>query len=720
MTRDAHRILVSVVALGGLCCATISCATVRQSAVAPIAPNVLVPTRIDALNYDEARRSFYMLKIHDARRAPLRQALLAHLLRVHTKAATSSSYEANVTLFEEAMSYYQPVELAADKWSVPLQAVAEGLLEQASARGDEARMLAALTALEHVVPERAAHYRDSYQEVAGWGREVRKNLESPVESWTRLIEVWQEHARLTPVPSILSYLVDLYVQRRDAALVWIDETEGGAANPTAMWSLEAAPLGPMVARTPLDVAGIYLQYGDLATARGHVLAMGTRSGTERRVLEVLRSAEQLGPSGAEALYELAEVYRASRPEVATGMCHLGMQRFAKEASFPLCLARLAAQKESYSDMASYYNWAIALDPQQRRLYDEAEVRLAAVIEQGLFQTNVEAVRNLVASSERILTERVRRWGSSDMPVSLAQLHLLAGVLEMNAGDSAAAERHLRLSLKLEKTHTVLVQLGVLAERTGKLSRAISWYRRALRRLPMAEANHAKRAETLEHLGDTWRKDGAHDKSAQAYGEALSLWDKAVSSVSGGTLAILHVRRGVLYDRLDLHDQAVTAFRDAMSAEPSWRETYASILAHLVVAKPDVPLAHEVFRQAQRQLSLEPEWKVYFALWVTSIAGRAGTSPDRDVDAVLQELSDTASWWSQLAKFGSGQLPYDKLIVEANGPGQQTEAYFYEAARRLTRGDASGARQLFQRVLDSRMVSFYEFAMAQELIATVGP
>ena len=71
---------------------------------------------------------------------------------------------------------------------------------------------------------------------------------------------------------------------------------------------------------------------------------------------------------------------------------------------------------------------------------------------------------------------------------------------------------------------------------------------------------------------------------------------------------------------------------------------------------------------------------------------------------------------RLARFGAGKLDYEKLTDEASGAGQRTEADFYEGARRLGLGDQAGARAMFEKVLQSQMVNFYEFAMAQELFA----
>jgi lipoprotein NlpI len=165
------------------------------------------------------------------------------------------------------------------------------------------------------------------------------------------------------------------------------------------------------------------------------------------------------------------------------------------------------------------------------------------------------------------------------------------------------------------------------------------------------------------------------------------------------------------------DEAKSAFERAMDAAPSARETYATILAFLVVGAPDAAFAQKVFHIAQNQVGLEPEWKVYFALWLRMIAGRSGLPVEGDVLAVFDSFADGDDWFAKLARFGSGKLNYDTLLEEAEANGERAEAYFYEGGRRLSQGDDSGARAMFAKVLDTQMVNFYEFSMAQELLAS---
>jgi hypothetical protein len=121
------------------------------------------------------------------------------------------------------------------------------------------------------------------------------------------------------------------------------------------------------------------------------------------------------------------------------------------------------------------------------------------------------------------------------------------------------------------------------------------------------------------------------------------------------------------------------------------------------------------RRAERQLTLDPEWKTYFGLWVKAIAARGKTQAPEDVDRLLARLARSDAWWGHLAQLGIGSVDYATLSGLAKTRGEHAEADFYEGVRRLGTGDIVGVRELLKRVLASRMVGFYEYQMAQELL-----
>jgi hypothetical protein len=161
--------------------------------------------------------------------------------------------------------------------------------------------------------------------------------------------------------------------------------------------------------------------------------------------------------------------------------------------------------------------------------------------------------------------------------------------------------------------------------------------------------------------------------------------------------------------------SVATFRRALDSSPSWREPYAAMLSHLVVSRPDADLAETVLRRAQFQLTLEPEWRVYFALWTLAVAGRASAEVSPDVRQLLEEMAAGQGWSARLASFGAGQLDFEQLSAAATSRSERAEALFYEGTRLLGAGDREGAVRRFREVIATGMVSFFEHAMAQELL-----
>ncbi len=80
----------------------------------------------------------------------------------------------------------------------------------------------------------------------------------------------------------------------------------------------------------------------------------------------------------------------------------------------------------------------------------------------------------------------------------------------------------------------------------------------------------------------------------------------------------------------------------------------------------------------------------------------------------------AGWYHVLARFATGRLTYEQALASADTVGKRAEAYFYEAMRRLGDGKADDAQQLWKKVIDTRMFSFFEFDMASRYLRVGAP
>lgn len=678
----------------------------------------LVASEVDAR---ALRRRLWRVDPRSEEARTLRSTLATYIGARAKAAIRTDDYDAVIAGLTRMASLYTPDTFESESLSPAFLPLADYLLREGSPRGDEAAVLAALwikRALAKDAAERAKAAED-YEALLRWGSEVRSTLGSEVARVSGLIEVATKQVELTPATSHLRRLTTLIAQRRAHIVAFLKDRQSRESLSAPQLFQQHRQALPLLARAPLDMASVFLRHGDTRGAIREVRKLEDTGPSQGRLVAALQAASEAGERGLTAQFELATAFLDTRAEVSEGLCRAGLRRAPEDPRFPACLARVAVKQSRPDDAATWYGEAVALAPESRALYDEALERMASLIQRGLFSSDPGQARVVADRAERLLSERLKRW--KDIPPSVAPsaLYLLFGILDTNAGKVEAAREHFRESIALEASADAYFQLGLLELRLGNAATS----RELLKQAVEVAAEHegaapGKRAELFEQLAEATRRAEGTQKAQSLYREALALWQDAGSDLEGPGLAMFHVRRGIIHDRLGDLRASQRAFQAAMDASPGWREPYASLLSHVAVRQPDLALSRYVFRQANRQLTLEPEWKVYFALWVRMIALRAGSEVPSEVAATLKELSVGPGWWARLARFASGDWDADTLLDAASNRGERAEASFYAAIDLLARGDADRARKLLEAVLSTKMVSYYEYVMATEILATL--
>jgi tetratricopeptide (TPR) repeat protein len=726
MLRTAHRItlraprlgrvhlaqfalVVAVAVLGG------GCAGPGQGAAKP-ATVLDLPDELDEASYARAERAYLRLDPAAPERTELRARLVRHLLKEAERARAAEEYDRVVDDVSHATSLYLPEELT--KTLLPEFGPLAGYLRtEGERRGDEPRVLSALWIQKTLSPDNPEP-RQQYDMLRHWSDEARQNLGGLTEHLSGLIDVMAEHARITPAPEVLATLADLYIERRRKLVLTFGpdaEQQEGSNELTYQDYREATQA---LNRAPLDIAAVYLAHQDFDHALERLRTLETATGLEPRLRATLERAVTNESDAPVSVLALSRKYlEGGEVQVSRALCLYGVRRFPQDATFPQCLARIAALADDYPEATAEYAAAIALSPEQRELYDEALEVLANLMRGEMFDGDPSETRALAQEARAILDERFKRWPDVEPPVAVEDLELAVGLAEMSAGNADEARARLEASVKKRETTRALIQLGQLAARTGQPQQAEQYLTRALEKSTLKTPEEARlRAQILEQLGDVHREGHDMERARQRYAEALAVWENQAQGASDAPQkAFAHIRRGILLSRLGRRPESIDAFEQAMQTAPDNRETYAQILAHLVVSAPEPDFAESILRRAQRQLTLDPEWKAYFALWVKAIGGRAHLAPSHDVDRLLERLARSDGWWGRLAQFGLGTITYDRLSAIASTRGEHAEADFYEGVRRLGADDLAGARQLFKKVIDSHMVGFYEYQMAQELL-----
>lgn len=674
---------------------------------------VVAPSTITDATFGEGVRALFRMDIEDGARAELRDHLVQHLVSKVGPILEAGNYDDVVEHFASITRFYSPDDFTEHRISPSLRTIAEWIVEHGSPSGREGDVLAAdlvLLSMPNARPEAQA----AYDQLAAWGVEVRANLPSVPERMNGLVRVWEEHARLAPGSAVLERLANLIVERREALTRLFSENERPFGGGMTLEEYRAANIA--LTRAPFDVAAVFLAHGDVASAIRHVQGMGGNAATEAQLVRVMRDAVSEGGESDEALLTLARGYmeeELGRVDVALALCSYGQRKNPTDPRYPQCLGRIAAIEERFADATAYYADAISIAPGERTLYDEALQVLASLIDRFNASDSSESseLRAISSKAEQILNERQRRFPDTDPPVAIEALHFVMGMASMSGGDGAEAQRHFEASVAARPTVDTLSQLGTLLLRTGHAEDAVRRFREAL---DLASGQHEQRAFLLRMMGDGFRMQNNVDQSRRMYEQALG----EIASVQGEDAtgsAKLDAQRGAILDLLGRHDESAIMFRRAASAGASEMAVYSAILSYLVVGpRPDLALAQDVYRAALRQLTVPPEWKVYFALWVKAIAARAHATVDADVSSTLEQLVQGTSWSSALARFGAGQIDFQMLLSLATTRGQEAEANFYEGARLLGANDAAGARARFATVLGTQMVAYFEYAMAQEL------
>jgi tetratricopeptide (TPR) repeat protein len=688
----------------GLLSLTVACAHSKSTTRGTAGARVKSAEPVPQAEYPDETRRFLRMSIDNPERLKLRDRLIASVLSQAQSLADVGDYEGVVVEVSRLTMFLSPSEYAAGVLPKYVEPIAKHIVDQGGRLGDEGNVLAANYILERLTGDEL--YERQYDVVASWGREARANLDTVSEQYAGLISVWIDHADLTPAPDVLDTLAGLHIAGRDAVAAESAENRhrlgiGGERQ---------------LRLAPLNVAAVYLAHGDLDSAVAKVESMSAGGELQVRLLDLMRAAGSADEVGASATSELVEGYRVARPDVAAGLCRSALLRFPQDHRFPTCMARVAADSEQFADATAWYVIAIELSPELIDLYDEALGQLDEFIKTRLADPHPERSSALARGAETMLAERQKRWPDTTPPIATNELEFLIGMLEMNAGHADEAQQRFEKSLLRDEEPAALSQLGLLLERTGHPKEAEQRYRRALELAPSNTlADDLQRADILENLGNAARSQGRTGEMTAHYTSALGSWTEARDQVEGPTAALVEMRRGVLLDNLGHHERAVDAFENAMSHAPQWRDVYAGILAHLVSSDPDFELAGSVWRRSQLHLTLPPEWKVYFTLWIQLITARAGQPPAPEHTDLLRRLGASSSWWGKLASFGAGDLDYESLLSVASSLGEETEALYYEGSRLFIAGERKAANEQFQRVLDTKMVSFFEYEMARKLL-----
>ena len=727
-------------------------------------------------DFTEARLVFQALPANATERAGLRAKLLHYLLdpvlalnpaalrREVRDLENDDVYDVIFESFREALALYDPAEL----WSAPpripeadqrlLRPAAELVVSVFSPRGGAEQVTLALAALTTMAPE-VRDWRDRLDQVIGWTEEANALGDRGPRKSTSAIDVLEAALGDWPAPAVITRLDALYLQRQQRVVSGMRRPGAGESARRALGELLLAH-GDEIQRAVVSMGGVYLRAGLIGEAARRTAVLAGQTGDDPELRGLLVAAAKPDAAAADYL-ALARKFlprieflggtatEAPDPLIALRVLEAGIARRPDSAEMLVLSSHVARLLSSYF-LAIRRLEEAQLVLERTPAAGDLTARVSAELIELYFlrlRLRLDPERDTPAYAEadalkQRFAETRRRYQSAEMKVKAADIDFELARSYVNTGQIDRAEPlFLRAREEGEHTAEVAMELANLALKRGDPRRATQIVREGLDALRAAQASARDtigsvegRARLERLLGECTDAAGDHSGAEAAWRSALIGWER---------LMIEHLRRknlsetaeaavevGRLLYLLGRHGEGLQKFDEAIEADGDRDQTYIDVIAFLVQqGETDAALGiyHRGLSRPGRAVS---EYvKVYTSLWVLDLSRRTSKMSDQKAEAFLRTLDRRhgdlrprrgAAWYHLLARYAVGQLSYEKMLAAADTTGKRAEIYFYEGMRRLADGKSDDAHALWQKVIDTRMFSFFEFDMASRYLRVGAP
>jgi len=760
------------------------CACAHMSPTAPAGPSrefqseAARTTRITYEDdFQEGRLLFQALPPGVAERTALREKLLHYLLdpvlalhpadlrREVRDLETDDVYDLIFDSFREALGLFDPAEL----WANPprLTPTERGLLAPTaqlvvaifSPRGADQQVALASAVLATLEPG-AAEWPARLDQVVSWTEEASSVSDGGAfRRATSAVDVLEAALADWPAPVVATRLDALYADRQKKfASVLRHPVGGGEAARRALGELLLAH-GDEMQRAVVNVATVYLRAGLIDRASQRAASLTGEPGDDPELRGLLAAAAKPDP-GAAAYLALARRFLprleilggtasdAPDPVVATRVLEAGLARYPSDPDLLILSAHVARILSSYFLAIRRLEEAGAVlerNPASRELEGRVSSELLELYFLRL-RLRLDPERDAPAFEEadalrRRFAETRQRFAGTDMKVRDADIDFEVARTYVNVGQIDRAEPlFLRAREEGEPTVEVTTELAGLALKRGNPRRATQILRDGLGALPAQDSKRETitlvegRSRLERLLGDAYDVAGELQNAEVSWRSSLIGWERLMiehlrrKNFSASAEATLEVGR-LLY-LLGRHAEALQKFDEALEQDPDRDQSYIDTIAFLV-QNGEVDAAVSIHRRALARptRAISEYVKVYTSLWILDLTRRTSKVADPNAEAYLRTLDQRhgdlrphrgATWYRQLARYAVGKISYDQAVLAADTQGKRAEIYFYEAMRRLADGKADDAHQLWQKVLDTRMFSFFEFEMASRYLRLGAP
>jgi len=706
------------------------------------------------------------LKMVEYLLGPLAALDAQRLRRVPSILGTDDDFDRLYESLRDALDLFPPALLwqpdglvLSDRERGLLGAAARLVVSVYSPRGNELPVATGLFVLQTLEPKNPEWVSRVEQVLAWLDSEAQISLGTPgPRTQPTTADILDGVAACWPSPAVAERIAKLGSERQDRLSRMLRRPPGTGTGGRGMLSellLDTESLSAM----EINATALYLRCGQLDRAAEVATGFTDKPGDDPEFRQLLVAANRPTAQAADYLALARRLLPRSElllgtstdridPTAAAEILRRGIALFPGDAELLVLASRVARFAPAPLLALRYLDEAIAVLERQNagkeKLPDLVSERMELALLHVKARVDPDHMKPALHDAETLrsqLAQAQQRFGSKNVKLGPADVDFAVARGLVDAGRLDEAEP---LFARVQKGNAsdpeVALQIANLATKRGRPEQAVLGLRKALesrqREAPAEETVSfvEGQARLAYSLGAAYESTGNMDDARKAWRFAVRGWErlmieqlrrKSLGASAGATFEV-----GRLYYLLGRRDDGLRKFDEALEQDESRDQSYIDAIAFLV-QRGDAEPALDIYRRAiSKSNRVVSEYvKVYASLWIIDITRRRADAPDsaalaylRTLDARQIELRPprAAAWYRQIVRFALGQLSYDRLLSLAETPGKRAEVLFYQAMHLLAEGKSDEAHALWSKVIETQMVSFFEFEMASRYLRTGAP
>ncbi|TPV95644.1 MAG: hypothetical protein B7733_09005 [Myxococcales bacterium FL481] len=682
-------------------------------------PTAAVPTAIttDAALVD-GLNIYAMLAENDPARPALRKAAVAYLLEASADALAAGDHDRALGAIERTVDLWTPQELRAQTTPhADLANAALRLYEVASREGREFPATFALGVVEAFGdPPLQKRARHEWRLLVDWlegGRQYPADFRHPP---IEVQDVLEQACAAFPSPWLTDELATIY-RAQIPILRAVDDSR-----------VEDRALPARGEFAGFLLIRAYLRADDFDAARESLPLLGQRTQTES--FRTLVTAATAGDDDVQPLLDLIAYLQpdddsANLPRwlitqgwgIVDNIARRALLRDPENVHANLARAHSLRQLGLVDASIVHLERAIGA---REDLFDAWSL-LAELYQERIQRDSARAPERGAARLEDLEAfhrRAAKLWSDRPIRPGLPDAYLTVATAHFDAGRPDLARPLLEQSTAIEPLAGALDLLGTIEHRAGQLERAAGHYQ-ALLKLPFVD--QAERIDweiqARTQLGQVALDQQQARRARDHLKVALQQLNVVLSTprLPEREYSVRLVERYRVLFLLGETDLAMDDFRNSVAATPDQPALYAQCML-LATSHARYEAAYEIYRRAMVRDEVPDSLKLYFSLWLLDLAEREHRPLDPDATRFVQAYHGEP-WHVLLARHSQGRATLSDLEAHAENTGHRAEAYFYEGLRQWRLGNTRQAADLLQQVLDTNMMSFFEYEMAQVFLAS---